>query len=75
MRPGTFKNVLHIPDINETLISGAKMCDMGMNVLLTPNHANVIHMKTGTLMIHAYRDGNLYKLWMDIQKPKHAKAT
>ena len=51
------------------------MCDMGMNVLLTPNHANVIHMKTGTLMIRTCQDGNLYKLWIDVQKPEYAKAT
>ena len=51
------------------------MCNMGMNVLLTPNHADIIHMKTGTLMICGYWDGNLYKLQIDVQKPEHAKAT
>ena len=50
------------------------MCDVGMNVLLTPKHADVIHMKTGTLMIRAYRDGDLYKLRIDVLKPEHAKA-
>ena len=51
------------------------MSDMGMNVLLIPNHANVIHTKTGTLMIHVYQDDDLYKLQADVQKPKHVKTT
>ena len=50
------------------------MSDMGMNVLLIPNHANVIHTKTGTLMIHVYQDDDLYKLQADVQKPKHVKT-
>ncbi len=71
-RVGTFKDVLHLPELSEMLISTTKMSDMGVNTIFTSQHADLVEAHPRNLLACAIRDHNLYRLRVTIHKPEGA---
>src|SRR5258708_1060261 len=57
-RVGTFKDVLHLPELSEMLISTTNMSNMGINTLFTSQNADLVKACTGNLLACCRWDKN-----------------
>ncbi len=73
---GIFKSVLHLPTVEQMLISIAQLSDSGIKLVHTSEYAiDLVNCHTKEPLTHAHWDQNLYWIWVEVVKPEKVFLT